>query len=119
MPLYDYRCEQCGTFSALRKMSEASEAAACECGEMAARIISAPYLALMDRATRIAKQRNEKAAHEPRSARRSSCGCHGSHTCNTTQGASKKTAADANSSNTGNGLLMQTKKTARPWMLGH
>jgi len=120
MPLYDYRCEQCGSsFSALRKMSEASEAAACECGEMAERIISAPYLALMDRSTRIAKQRNEKAAHEPRQARRSSCGCSGTHTCNTNSGEKSSTAATTSKPNTGNGLSMQTKKTARPWMLGH
>lgn len=119
MPLYDYRCEQCGTFSALRKMSEASDAVACECGEMAARIITAPYLALMDRATRIAKQRNEKSAHEPRHARRSSCGCSGSHTCNSNSGDQKSATASTQKPDTGNGLLMQTKKTARPWMLGH
>lgn len=115
MPLYDYRCEQCGSsFSALRKMSEASDAAACDCGEMAERIISAPYLALMDRNTRIAKQRNEKSAHEPRQARRSSCGCSGTHTCSPS--AEK---ASSNATEKGNGLMMQTKKTARPWMLGH
>lgn len=118
MPIYDYRCEQCGEFSALRKMSEAGDSVACvECGEMAVRIISAPYLALMDRNSRVANERNEKSAHEPKQVRRSSCGCSGTHTCksDTKETASKAAKATSNP----NGLMMQTKKTARPWMLGH
>ena len=84
MPIYDYRCEHCGDFSALRKMSEADESVECvECGETAVRVISAPYLALMDRNTRVANERNEKSAHEPKQVRRSSCGCSGTHTCKT------------------------------------
>lgn len=118
MPLYDYRCEHCGDFTELRKMSEAGDPVACvECGEMAARVISAPYLALMDRNTRVARERNEKSAHEPRHARRSSCGCSGTHTCKTGATDNTKTAAKAKSN--ADGLMMQTKKTARPWMLGH
>jgi len=36
MPVYDYRCAQCGEFSALRKMSESSLPCTCEnCGELA------------------------------------------------------------------------------------
>lgn len=118
MPLYDYRCEQCGTFSAIRKMSEAGEAIACDCGEMAERVITAPYLALMDRSTRVAHQRNEKSAHEPRTTR-SGCGCSGRHTCNDNKGDQKTAASSAGKPNSGNGLHMQTSKTARPWMLGH
>lgn len=115
MPLYDYKCESCGTFSALRKMSESSDPMMCEsCGEFAPRIISAPKLALVDRSTRIAHERNEKSAHEPRSIHRSSCGCSGSHTCKSTT-----SNAEQKSTTKGNGLSMQTKKTARPWMLGH
>ncbi|HEC74071.1 MAG TPA: zinc ribbon domain-containing protein [Methylophaga aminisulfidivorans] len=115
MPIYDYRCEQCGEFSALRKMSESSLPCTCEsCGEQAPRIISAPNLALMNGSTRSAHERNEKSAHAPRQARRSSCGCSGSHTCST----SNKDTTSTNKQE-GNGLLMQTKKTARPWMLGH
>lgn len=114
MPLYDYQCESCGTFTALRKMSESANPTLCEsCGEMAPRIISAPHLALVSSSTRVAHERNEKAAHEPRQARRSSCGCTGSHSC---KPASKE---KDNSTTKGHGLSMQTKKTARPWMLGH
>ena len=116
MPIYDYRCEQCGEFSALRKMSESSLPCTCEnCGEPAARIISAPNLALMDSGRKKAFERNEKSAHAPRQARRSSCGCSGTHTCST----SNKDTSSSNENKQGNGLLMQTKKTARPWMLGH
>ena len=43
MPIYEYTCEKCQeTFSKLRKMSEADEAAACPtCGAQAKRRISA------------------------------------------------------------------------------
>ncbi|AFJ03027.1 Putative regulatory protein fmdB [Methylophaga frappieri] len=111
MPIYDYRCATCGEFSALRKLAQANEDMICpECHGKASRIITAPYLALMDRPTRVAKERNEKSAHEPKTLRRSSCGCSGTHTCS---------ANSAKSAGAKNGLQMQTKKTARPWMLGH
>ncbi|MCX4191364.1 FmdB family zinc ribbon protein [Methylophaga sp. OBS1] len=114
MPLYDYRCDSCGSFSAMQKMSQSSAPAVCPaCGAMADRIISAPRLALMDRGTRTAMERNEASAHAPRHARRSSCGCSGTHTCSTTARASAKQQTEKP------GLQMQTKKTARPWMLGH
>ncbi|EMR13518.1 regulatory protein fmdB [Methylophaga lonarensis MPL] len=114
MPLYDYRCEQCGTFTALRKMHQAGDDITCDCGLPARRVVTAPHLALMDGATRIAMARNEKSADSPRLARRSSCGCTGAHTCKTDSSASSK-HQEGNST----GLKMQTKKTARPWMLGH
>lgn len=96
MPIYDYRCEHCGDFSALRKMSEAGDSMECvECGEMAVRVISAPYLALMDRNTRVANERNEKSAHEPKQVRRSSCGCSGTHTCKSGSADSSKSASTA------------------------
>lgn len=115
MPLYDYQCESCGTFSALRKMSESANPSECaSCGEMAARIISAPHLALVSSSTRIAHERNEKASYEPRQTKRSSCGCStDTHSC---KPISKQNASPTTK---GHGLSMQTKKTARPWMLGH
>lgn len=111
MPVYDYRCEQCGEFSLLRKMSESHLPAECsECGAESARIISAPSLSLVSTATRTAHERNEKSADKPLTARRSSCGCSGTHTCSSS-------SSDSKQSDTG--LRMQTKKTARPRMLGH
>lgn len=81
MPVYEYECETCGVFSALRKMSESNAPAFCgECGGESPRIMSAPRLAVLDRTQRVAHERNEKSAHDPKVARRSSCGCTGSHT---------------------------------------
>lgn len=119
MPLYEYECGTCGVFTALKKMSESNAPAQCEqCGCESERIISAPHLAILGKQQRAAHELNEKSANEPRVARRSSCGCTGKHTCKTTAdkakaGNSKKAAGNAS------GLQMQTKKTARPWMLGH
>jgi putative FmdB family regulatory protein len=113
MPLYDYRCNDCGPFSAIKKMSESSNPALCEnCGSISKRLISAPYFALLGQGQRIAHERNEKSAHEPRAGRRSSCGCTGEHRCNTKTEPVKKAEQQ-------NGFQMQTRKTARPWMLGH
>ena len=66
MPLYDYDCGDCGNFSELQRMSQASEAMPCPgCGELAERVVCAPFIANMDPHNRIAHQRNEKSAHEP------------------------------------------------------
>jgi putative FmdB family regulatory protein len=112
MPVYEYECKSCGVFTALRKMSESSEAAFCQaCGTESERILSAPKLAVLAKTQRMAHERNEKSAHEPNVGRRSSCGCTGSHTCNTTTKVNADTGKAA--------LQMQTKKTARPWMLSH
>jgi len=112
MPVYEYECDTCGVFTALRKMSESAAPAACEeCGCESPRIMSAPRLAVMDKSQRVAHERNEKSAHDPKVAKRSSCGCAGSHTCKTTTKVSQETGRAP--------LQMQTKKTARPWMLSH
>lgn len=121
MPLYDYECGNCGTFSAFRKMSESSLSVACgHCGGESERVISVPFFALMAKEKRGAYERNEKSAHEPKAIRRSSCGCSGAHTCNpkTSQfNATKENKIQSNQP--GRGFQMQTKLTARPWMLGH
>ena len=121
MPLYEYRCDDCGTFSAIRKMSESSLQGICKnCGAASERIISASHFALVGKDQRVAHERNEKSAHEPRVGRRSSCGCAGAHTCKTNANGEKNGAVQKVNPATGTpALQMQTKKTARPWMLGH
>lgn len=115
MPLYEYECQECGVFTALRKMSESHLSADCDvCGESSQRILSIPKLAVMDKSQRVAHERNEKSAHEPGVRKRSSCGCAGTHTCKTANG-SPKVNPDTGVA----ALQMQTKKTARPWMLAH
>ena len=67
MPLYDYHCPTCGDFRAWRRMSEAGTPVDCPtCDAAASRAVVAPNLALMNPHNRIAHQRNEKSAHEPR-----------------------------------------------------
>ena len=67
MPLYDYNCEECGPFTELRSMSRSSDPMSCPtCGKAAERTLTAPFIADMDPKNRIAHQRNEKSAHEPR-----------------------------------------------------
>jgi putative FmdB family regulatory protein len=46
MPLYDYSCEQCGSFEAKREAAEAGTPAACpECGAASDRVWSVPKVA--------------------------------------------------------------------------
>ncbi len=121
MPLYEYVCHECGIFSAIRKMSESALPANCGfCGRESDRVISAPRFALLDSARRVAYERNEKSAHDPLSLRRSSCGCTTTHTC---KPGSEQSISKANQNTPSDkgapSFQMQTKKTARPWMLGH
>ena len=111
MPMYDYHCDGCGDFSALRPMSEYRDPMACpSCGAAAGRVISAPNLAVMSASNRTAWERNERSAHEPR---RGSCS---SGSCGHAHHHSKSSQADAVSA------AVPLKKPAtqtRPWMLGH
>ncbi len=67
MPLYDYGCDACGPFTEWRSMSRSSDPVPCTtCGNAARRIFTAPFIADMDPSNRIAHQRNEKSAHEPK-----------------------------------------------------
>ena len=47
MPLYEYRCADCGLMStALRGVSERNQPLACECGNVATRVVSRPSVHL-------------------------------------------------------------------------
>jgi putative FmdB family regulatory protein len=103
MPVYDYSCGACGTFSANRPMAEYREPQACPgCGEPAPRVLSAPHFADMSGARRVAHQTNERVAHAPGHAtghvHGPSCGC----------GAVPSASAAAKSF-----------PGARPWMISH
>lgn len=120
MPFYEYECCTCGVFTKLRKMCDSSQPAICEeCGSKSSRILSPPRLAMMGKTQRVAYERNERAAHEPRAGRRSSCGCMGAHTCQTGSHNNKSAAAKVNPETGVPALQMQTRKSARPWMVGH
>ncbi len=106
MPMYEYHCEECGDFSALRPMSEYREPMPCPlCNAAAVRVISAPSLAVMTSGNRTAWERNERSAHEPR---RSSCS---SGSCGHAHHSSKPAAAPK--------AINKKPSQSRPWMLGH
>ena len=98
MPIYEYQCTRCGVFTRLAKMSESAAPAACpHCDAAAARILSSPRLGLLSATNRVAHERNERSAHEPRRARKSA------HRCDA--GCNHKPRAPT--------------QAQRPWMLGH
>lgn len=111
MPIYGYDCDSCGPFTEMQPMSRASEPMPCpDCGEASPRSISAPFIANMDPNNRIAHQRNEKSAHEPRVS--TSPGGHShshSHGHGHSHGARR---------NTGLGEGLRNTHT-RPWSIGH
>ncbi len=105
MPLYEYSCDRHGLFTEMLSISNRNQLASCPtCGKAAARIVSAPKLALMSTANRQAWERNEKSAHEPSIKRKHSCN-HDSHngSCAHNHQAKYKRASS----------------NSRPWMLGH
>jgi putative FmdB family regulatory protein len=96
MPLYEYRCVCGNRIDQLRALAVRNIPADCECcGAMAARVASAPRLAVVSATTRLAHERNERSAHEPRKVTRTT-----SHQPCTTHG-------------------QPGSHRGRPWMLGH
>lgn len=108
MPVYDYLCDGCGPFTALRPMSEFQTPQPCEgCGNLARRaMLTAPGLAGMDAGQRRAHATNERSANAPTKAKRhpASCGC-----C--TSRGSKPRVAEA--------VAAKSFPAARPWMISH
>lgn len=110
MPFYDYECDECGPFTALRPMALSGEPCACpDCGGQAPRaFLRAPNFALMDTSTRSAHATNEKARHEPKVASKSG---HGPG-CSCCSGKGKSKAvyrADGS----------KTFPSMRPWQISH
>ena len=107
MPVYDYLCDACGPFSAMRPMAEFQAPHPCQgCGAEARRaMLTAPAFAAMDGAARRAGTTNERSAHAPVRAKRHppSCGC-----CRS--GPAKRVAEP---------VAAKSFPAARPWMIGH
>ncbi len=71
MPLYDYACAICGPFRDWRRMSLSDRRAPCpSCGALSKRLPAMPFLPGLSRNVRIAHERNERSAEEPRVMRR-------------------------------------------------
>ena len=84
MPVYDYKCRDHGVFHELATFEESDKPIACPtCGQLSARIIMvAPNILGLDKSTRQAHERNEKARHEPiqlssksNNGHKENCGC--------------------------------------------
>lgn len=109
MPVYDYDCPSCGAFSVLRSMTEFELPHECpDCGSEAPRVIlTAPAIAGMSRARRIAAETNERSSHEPRKSKAHApgCGC-----------CSKATKANVQREGT---VAMKSFPSSRPWMISH
>ena len=105
MPLYEYQCDECGPFSAMRAVKDYQEPCPCDgCGALAPRtLLSNPAFAGMDGALRQAHGRNERSAHAPvRASHPSSCGC-----C-------RKTGV-----RTAENVTPKSFPASRPWMISH
>jgi putative FmdB family regulatory protein len=67
MPRYDYQCSVCGPFNDFRPLSEWDKHATCpSCGSLSKRCVAMPRLSCVSRNVRIAHERNELSAEEPR-----------------------------------------------------
>lgn len=106
MPTYDYLCEDCGSFTALRPMLEYAEPANCPgCGQSARRaMLTVPSIAMMSTGQRKAHATNERSANAPRL---SSAGAHRSG-CKCCSPARAKAPA-----------MAKSFPAARPWMISH
>ena len=66
MPSYDYRCGDCGTFTATLSMAAAKAAHACpDCGTQARRVWGAPALHAGNQKLRALQERAEGSADAP------------------------------------------------------
>jgi putative FmdB family regulatory protein len=112
MPLYDYHCDQHGSFRAWRGLSEARAPVPCPgCDQPAPRLVVAPSLGILPSVTRRAHERNEKSAHEPRvMTKESGAGDHG-HT--------HAHGHAGHSHGQGHSHGHRHGAGGRPWMIGH
>lgn len=114
MPTYEYRCDECGEFSAIRPIRMRDTPCICpQCGTASPRVlVAAPSLAVMSSGARNAHSRNERAANAPmtsseyRASHRHGpgCGCCG--------GSPSKTTVTAHTGE-------KAFPTKRPWMISH
>ena len=115
MPVYDYLCDACGPFTAMRPMSEYEKPHACpDCDEMAPRVmLTAPRFSTMSASLRLAHATNERSADKPhtlsglKSQHGSACSCCSGMSTKK----NRKTAKGKNGA--------KSFPSARPWMISH
>lgn len=113
MPLYDYECADCGHFREFNTMANSAMPLPCPaCETESRRVLSAPFVPLLKRNTRIAHERNELSANEPKvvSGRdlhklgKPRGGTHGHDHCH---------------GHVSNNSGLHYHRSSRPWMIGH
>lgn len=110
MPVYEYRCDECGPFETIASMSKCAEPSSCpSCGDMSPRVmLTAPNVSFVSGAIRRAHATNERSADSPKTTKSHGpgCGC-----C----GGGKK----LNSTTLHRPDGSKSFPTKRPWMISH
>ena len=109
MPVYEYKCSDCGVFETMKPMQAFADPCECPaCGQSAPRVLfSVPHIFGMSSSKRHAHETNERSADSPRkSSHGPGCGCCGSGAKN-----NSKTLYRADGS--------KSFPTKRPWMISH
>ena len=112
MPVYDYLCGDCGSFTEMRPMAECERPFECpSCGHDAPRAyLTAPRLSGMSAERRLAHATNERSAHAPSTLTGMDKG-HGAG-CSCCSGkSSRMTRRGKNGS--------KSFPSSRPWMISH
>jgi putative FmdB family regulatory protein len=112
MPVYEYLCEGCGPFTAMRPMAEFEAPLECpDCGASAPRVmLTPPRFSALAADVRLAHMTNERSANAPRNSRSlggkhpSGCAC-----CSANSGRLTLRGKDGSKS----------FPTKRPWMISH
>ena len=100
MPVYEFECRDCGSFTELRSLDRSSLPANCpSCGEVSPKVFSVINLRAM--------RPENRTAHAPHV-----CGSGGSHTHGRPKSRAKKQVDKP-------ALQYSIKPNSRPWMLGH
>ncbi len=118
MPVYDYECQDCGPFAAMRPMAEYELPMDCPvCGTSAPRaFLTAPRLAVLSSEQRTAHATNERSAHEPLTS--GQLADNGKHVCGA--GCSHDHGKKTKKSRTVKGADgSKSFPSARPWMISH
>lgn len=89
-------------------MSESAVPMPCpSCDTRAERLVTAPFIANMNPHSRIAHERNEKSAHEPRVVRK------------TRKDPAEHGHSHGHGRHNGHGQHLHVHRGSRPWMIGH
>ncbi|GLK70918.1 zinc ribbon domain-containing protein [Ancylobacter dichloromethanicus] len=118
MPVYEYECESCGDFTAMRPMSEYQAPQPCpDCSAMAPRVmLTAPHFSGLSRDSLKAHATNERASHAPMTTGEYAAKQHPS-SCSCCAGGMKSRTKKSKTATAASGA--KSFPSARPWMISH